>query len=169
MFVEHQLEDNWCWAAVAVSIHNFLNPPATPADRLKQGKLATDVLRQDNQIPANLDCLTNPHLCDYPGRLDEALAIEDNLEATLPIHINYSSFKSIIDQHVPVGARIVWWDGGAHFVVLDGYYELANNEVLISVEDPLYGHSLQYWGDLLNDYPPGGSWNETFIPQRGSK
>ena len=170
MLVEHQHEDNWCWAAVAVSIHNYLNPPATPADALRQGVLATEVLLQDGQIPAGVNCDQTPGLCDYPGRLDEALAAAGNLRRVMPgNHLDYISIKACIDANLPVGARIVWWGGGAHFIVLDGYRELANGDVLISVEDPLYGPSFQHYDDLVNDYPPGGGWQDTFIPKKGAK
>jgi hypothetical protein len=170
MFVEHQIEDNWCWAAVAVSIHNFLNPPAAPATPLQdQGQLATQVLLADGQIPAGVRCDRTPGLCDYPGRLDEALAATGNLRKVFPNnHLDYPSLKACINKDLPVAARIVWRGGSAHFIVLDGYTELANGDVLISVQDPLYGPSLQYYGDLINDYPPGGGWQDTFIPKRGS-
>jgi hypothetical protein len=157
--VEHQQEDNWCWAAVAVSIHNFLDP-ATP---LTQAALATAVLRKDGAIAATVDCsLTpTPRVCNTTASLTDALTT--NLNEPVPGHpVTFQSISSEIDAGRPVCVQIDWQEGGAHAIALDGYYILASGAEVVSVQDPLYGPSHQYYSTLVNDYLANGIWESTF-------
>src|SRR6476646_5880615 len=118
MNVEHQHKPNWCWAAVATSIHNFLN--ASP--KVTQEQLATAVLRKELQIGLTVDCTTNPGQCDMPAGLDDALGITGNLAKFFPTTFaTFASIKTEIDAGHPLAARIAWFGGGAHFIVINGY------------------------------------------------
>jgi Papain-like cysteine protease AvrRpt2 len=162
MNMEEQQEANWCWAAVAVSVHNFLNSSAPMA----QGGLATQVLLGEAQIPAGVDCSTNPDLCNYTAALNDALTLSGNLKAGgyLQVqHLSFNSLKNWVNAHLPIGARMVWFGGGAHFLAVDGFREFVSGVQQVHVQDPLYGPSLQNYDDFVADYPPGGSWRDTYL------
>jgi Papain-like cysteine protease AvrRpt2 len=164
--MEIQEETNWCWAAVAVSVHNFLN---SGNGNWTQGQLATPVLQTENQIPAGVDCSQTPALCDLTAALDDALTITGNLRPGGCLqnqHLVFNSIKNWVAAKLPVGARIVWWQGGAHFIVLDGYRELMSGAQQVHVQDPLYGPSFQNYDDLVADYPPGGNWQDTYLVKK---
>jgi len=169
MNVQHQDEHNWCWAAVAVSLHEFLTPVTTAAARTwTQGQLATALLRANGMIPNGVDCSLTPDYCDYPAFLQDALNITGNLWSTLPnSYLNFDSLQDWINAKLPVAARIVWWGGGAHFVLIDGYRVMASGEQQVHVQDPLYGVSYQLYDDLVTAYPPGGWWRDTYLVKKG--
>jgi hypothetical protein len=116
-----------------------------------------------------VDCSSTPGLCNLTAGLDDALRINGNLRAggfLLNSHLFFDTLKRWVDANLPVGARIVWWGGGAHFIVLDGYREFQSGERLVHVQDPLYGPSFQTYDDLRMDYPPGGDWQDTYLVKR---
>jgi hypothetical protein len=162
MLMEPQQETNWCWSAVAVSIHKCLDPKST----LTQGELATPVLEEERQISSGVDCSTRPDLCNYTASLDDALTQAGNLKKDGFLQNQFLTFdciKNWVNADLPLGARIVWFGGGAHFIALDGYREFSSGAQQVHVQDPLYGPSFQYYDDLVNDYPPGGNWQDTYL------
>lgn len=166
MQMQTQQQTNWCWAAVAVSIHNFLDG----SGGLTQGRIATPVLQAEKQIPAGVDCSGTPELCNYTAALDDALKISGNLRRggfLRDQHLIFEAVKRWVNANLPVGARITWAGGGAHFVVLDGYREFASGARQVHVEDPLYGPSFQLYEDFVADYPPGGNWQDTYLVKKG--
>jgi len=159
MQMEEQEESNWCWAAVAVSVHNFLEPGSV---RTQRG-LATDVLLDEAQIPAGVNCTSTPGLCNFTARLRDALGKTGNLEKEyVGGHASFKMTKDKVNLNLPVCARIVWDGGGAHFVLIDGYREFASGARQVHVQDPLYGPSFQFYEDFVSDYPPGGQWQDTY-------
>jgi hypothetical protein len=165
MDMERQEQTNWCWAAVAASLHNFLNT----AGAVSQGQVATPVLRDEGQIPAGVDCSATPGLCNYPAALHHALTVTGNLEDNGFLkkkHLGFSSIVSWVNADLPVGARIVWASGGAHFVVVDGYRQLASGARQVHVQDPLGEPSFQDYNDFVADYPPDGSWQDTYLVKK---
>ncbi len=164
--MQAQQENEWCWAAVAVSLHEFLNPAS--AATWSQATLATPVLTLERAIASGVNCAETPDVCNLPARLDDALSILGNLGAAGFLqgeHLTFESLQEWIDDQLPVCARIVWFSGGAHFIALDGYRVLSSGQQQVHVEDPLYGPSLQNYDDLVSDYPPGGSWQDTYLVQ----
>ena len=165
MEMEEQKQPLWCWAAVAVSLHKFLDTEAW-----EQGKVATKVLRDSEDILPTVDCENNPESCNYRARLDDALRYTGNLKANGFLRSQYLTFNSVkkwIDCHLPIGARIVWAGGGGHFVVLDGYRQFQSGARQVHVQDSLYGPSLQFYEDFVRDYPPGsGHWQDTYLVKK---
>ncbi len=164
-----QDETDWCWAAVAVSINAYLDPPADPlgAPTWTQPSLATQVLAQELQWNPAVDCSADPTLaCDRPAGLNDALSITGNL---MPggyrsnCFLDFASIQSWVDKQLPVGARILWPGGGAHFVALSGYQVFASGEQKVVVEDPLFGPSVQDYSSLRGQYVDYGSWNDTYL------
>jgi Papain-like cysteine protease AvrRpt2 len=132
--MQPQQEAQWCWAAVAVSVNDFLNAPRT----WTQSKLAAKALnRTCSSVP-------NPEdPCDRAFSLDTALKATGNLLS--PNGAQFDRFVNFADLQTywaavpyPVCARIVWDDGSgnAHFIALTGYTELANGQKLVTVHDP---------------------------------
>jgi len=164
-----QQESEWCWAAVAVSINAYLDPPAETEGGpvWTQPRLATQVLAQELQWNPAVDCSADPNLaCDQPGGLDDALTITKNLMQggfRSNSFLDFASLQSWMDQQLPVGARILWPAGGAHFIALSGYQVFATGEQKVVVEDPLYGPSLQDYSSLRGQYLYQGIWNDSYL------
>src|SRR5262245_3067044 len=96
---ERQIGDNWCWAAVSVSIHNFQNH----ASPLAQCALAKIQL-------AHTDCCTQPlpNRCDQQSRLEVALknagVTADNQKGSL----SFDDLKLRLLANKPVCCAIRW-------------------------------------------------------------
>jgi len=151
---------DWCWDAVAVWAHNLLNPesPWTPDE------LATRVLQDEGQIGESDDCSKMLNRCNVPEALDVALKATGNLDQTLPgQYLTFSSIVAQIKAGYPVGARIAWFGGGAHFVAVDGYRDFGALGQQVHVQDPLRGPGLLDYNVFVSNYPPGGSWNDTYL------
>jgi hypothetical protein len=163
--MQPQEEHFWCWAAVAASIYQFLDP--TSSANWTQGTLATPVLQQEGSIPARVDCSQTPDLCNFPAKLDDALAVAENLKEVLPDeYLTFANLQQWVDNQLPVCARIVWFGGGAHFIALDGYRVFSLGAQQVHVQDPLYGPSFQFYDDLVSQYPPGGNWQDTYLVKK---
>lgn len=166
--MQSQAESEWCWAAVAVSMNNYLdpNPPAAP-DTWTQQSLASEVLALEMQWSPPVDCTADPNqMCDQPARLDMALGVTGNLRAggaRFNRYLDFASIKSWLDEELPIGARIVWPAGGAHFVAFSGYQEFADGEQFVMVQDPLYQSGFHDYRYLLGEYIYGGSWQDTYL------
>jgi hypothetical protein len=160
--MQTQQEENWCWAAVGVAINNFLDPGSVPA--LTQATLANKVLA----IPG-VDCTMTPDQCNFTAALDDVLKATANLRDDLGTRVlDFPSLKAQIDGGFPVCAQINWFEGGAHAIALDGYVEQNLGEQVVevvSVQDPLYGPSFQFYDDLVNRYLGLGVWADTFTVQ----
>jgi hypothetical protein len=65
-----------------------------------------------------------------------------------------------IDGKRPLGVRVAWSGGGAHFVAIGGYRELP--EQYVHIEDPWYGPSDVAYNTLLSGYQGSGSWTHTY-------
>jgi hypothetical protein len=156
-----QQEDEWCWAAVAVSIHSYLDPDSEPA--WTQATLATKVLQEERKILPIVDCALMPDLCDFPASLNDALTATGNFSQALTAPLSFASLKQWIDDDLPVCVQIDWFSGGAHAIVLDGYQEYTSGAQAVLVQDPLNQSGFHFYDDLVNDYPPGGVWAATFL------
>jgi hypothetical protein len=162
MNIETQKQTKWCWAAVAVSVHKFLQ--SSPGS-WSQGKLATRVLRDNGEIGNSVDCTQTPtpQVCNREARLDTALTVTGNLDTLMPgSHLPFADVKAWVDVGIPVAARVLWHGGGAHVILLDGYREYVSGAKQVHVQDSFYGPSYQYYDDLVADYPPGGNWQDTY-------
>ncbi|MEO8372542.1 MAG: papain-like cysteine protease family protein [Candidatus Solibacter sp.] len=168
MEVEKQLETQWCWAAVAVSIHNFLNPGGTT---WTQADVATPVLHAEHRIGPSVDCSVTPGTCNIPAALDQALHKTGNLrrEGFLPNQLlPFDNIKEWVDLHLPVGVRILWWGGGGHFVVIAGYRVLDSIREQLLVLDPRGYATFVDYEDLVADYGEGGIWQDTYLVKRST-
>jgi hypothetical protein len=76
---------------------------------------------------------------------------------------NAASFQSVdneIDAARPLGIRVAWSGGGAHFLAVIGYLEDSQNYV--AVDDPIYGKSDLTYDTLTTSYHGSGSWTHSY-------
>ena len=146
--MQHQERTLWCWAAVAVSVHNFLDE-----GNETQADLAGKVLGGD---------CTQSNACDTGADLGLALKVVGNWKETRNTPLTFESIKQWIDAGLPICVKITWYDGSGHAIVIDGYREWGQTQ-LVHAQDPLYGPSWQLYDELVQDYPPGGSWQGTYL------
>jgi Papain-like cysteine protease AvrRpt2 len=166
--MQPQKETDWCWAAVAVSINGFLDPnPLAEVATWTQASLATKLLEQVLQWNPPVNCDMDPNQqCDQPMGLDVALTITGNLRpdgAKFSSYLDFASIQCWIDAQLPVGVRVVWLRGGAHFIALSGYLVFRSGEQKVIVQDPLYGPSVQDYSSLQGQYIYQGTWNDTYL------
>ena len=74
-----------------------------------------------------------------------------------------ASFQAVddeIDAGRPLGIRVAWSGGGAHFLVVIGYLEGDTNYV--AVDDPIYGKSDLTYATLETAYQGSGAWTHSY-------
>ena len=159
--MEPQQQNNWCWAAVAVSVNNFLDPRTPPT--WSQGRLAADLLK-------NPSCSLTPPAtaCNVPEDLQGALGITGNLRRNgymTETHLAFDSICNWVNSHLPVGARIKWRGPGAHFIALDGYRVTSSGRRMVHVQDPDATTSPGFidYEELVENYRNDGSWVDTYL------
>ena len=151
MVMQQQHEDEWCWAAVAVSVDHYFDTAST----WTQESLASQIEGQD--------CSGDPESCDVPETLQDALTAVNRLNGSPETDsLQFDEVKTAIDACLPLCVRIGWSGGGAHFVAIDGYGETPAKDILVHVKDPYYGDSTVLFNDFLNDYLGCGNWTATF-------
>ena len=155
--MQEQEADQWCWAAVAVSVANFIKPNPD----LCQCKLAARAFG----IPGGCSGTPPPAACNRPLGLIRALN-ELSLHSGDPIvgPISFDHVRDTIDSGWPVPVRIVWDDnpGNAHFVVITGYSVATSGAPCVQVDDPFYGRSLVDYDTFVTSYHGSGSWERTY-------
>jgi Papain-like cysteine protease AvrRpt2 len=161
--VQHQLQTQWCWAAVSVSIADFYETPTA----WTQCKLVSA------QFGSN-GCCDNgaSEECNRPWYVDRALTSlgaflgwervtpSDFVASLLP-----STVTADISAQRPVGVGIAWDGGGGHAIVIDGYQ---TDGAMVAVEDPWEG-SADLPVSLLHRYLGTGRWVDTFRTQPPSQ
>jgi hypothetical protein len=169
--MQAQQASNWCWAAVAVSIYDFFNPPnnlgAYAGTLWTQGLVANKLLGITapgcSQQPI-------PGSCNQDEALDAALTITQNLMpsgALFGQHFTFACIQSWVKAQIPLGVRIQWRGVGGHFIVLDGCKVLSSGRQLVHVQDPSCtanaSHSLWDYDALVEDYREAGYWDSTYL------
>ncbi|MEK6374392.1 MAG: hypothetical protein AABO58_17025 [Acidobacteriota bacterium] len=141
--MEDQEKDNWCWAAVSVSVRKFYGM-AGPRSQCGQA---------EGQF--HRPCCADPDSCDQRWILDPNIFTRS--AGTFP----FVTVQQQIDAGRLVTARITWAEGGTHYVCIDGY-NIAGPEPLVSVKDPFYGPSTIPYNRLVAGYLDRGSWTESY-------
>ena len=149
--MQHQQQSNWCWAATSTSVALFYDPSST----------WTQCAVADGEL-GRTDCCgvgaSGP--CNVYGFLDSSLSRVGHLDH---MESNIAPFQSVdneIDGGRPIGIRVAWSGGGAHFLTIIGYLEDATNYV--AVDDPIYGKSDLTYDTLKTSYQGSGSWTHTY-------
>ncbi|WP_445496321.1 papain-like cysteine protease family protein [Photorhabdus sp. SF281] len=149
--MQRQIQSNWCWAAVPVSVGLYFNTgfwtQCDVAD--KQLKRAT--------------CCRFPGPCNVYGYLDQALMYTRSLANFYTNLMKMSEIKAQIDARCPICLRCAWYGGGAHFLAIIGYNPVTEN---ISVTDSIYGNSIQSFSLFPFSYNGGGNWTHTYLTRK---
>ena len=148
--IQTQKQDQWCWAAVSASIHQYFSGEAA----FSQCEIAHRVL--------NTACCDNPTTCNTPAFLEDALDKIGKRGDVLPGSLPFGKIMEQIDRGMPIGVRIGWFGGGGHFVVIRGYRNPAGAE-LLSIADPWFVDSIQYLDIFKSRYLGRGEWTDTFL------
>lgn len=154
--VQVQTASNWCWAAVSVSIGTFYG-----SSGLSQCAVASAELSQN--------CCTAPMpgLCNIPWCLDRALARVGHFSRYVGTFIPFAEIQSEINASRPLGCRVAWSSGLAHFVALGGWLVASDGLEFVDAFDPFYGQSTLTHTSLISNYRnPGDAWTHTYFTDR---
>jgi len=148
-----QVQRQWCWAAVAVSVARFYDPArvVNQCDLLNQRFGQTDCC-QVGADPA----------CDRASRLSHGLKLVGHLGPVEDRAEPFDAVRAEIVSGRPVGAGIRWrYRGGAHAVLIIGVSSTRRFRILdpnwVDVDGSDYSVS-----ELRNVYEGEGSWFRTY-------
>ncbi len=140
-----QLQSNWCWAAVTVSINWYYHPTSAWTQCL----LANNVL---GQTTCCADGSTKA--CNGPvSTMATPLSVTHNWVSTSTTKPAFSVIQNEIDNCRPMAVGIYWnpTPNGGHAVSIKGY-----NSTDIRVGDPALGYSWQNYAAFPSTYDNGG-------------
>ena len=151
-FMEHQQQTNWCWAACGASVGNFFYSGSP----FSQCGVA-------NACQGKTTCCSNPAGCNQYGYLDKALRAAKSFDSMRGGTATLAEVGTRLSRSQPVGTRVAWNGGGAHFMMITGYLE---SPQLITIQDPWYGTSGIAWSAYPASYHGGGSWTHTYFTRK---
>ena len=151
--MQMQEQDNWCWAAVAVSVAQFYSSttPWTQQCDVASRELAKMC------CPAGVNAA-----CDVPWYLDNALTRVGHFSTWTNGPGTLGDIQGEIDNGRPLGARIEWSNHGGHFVVVSGYSLSSLAGDLITVEDPITAQSTIPLAAFQSAYQGNGRWTHLY-------
>lgn len=156
--MQPQKREEWCWAAVSVSVLRFYEAQST----LSQCQLVNDELGLDNCCSGASD------ECNQPWYLEFGLERVGHLASKLESSASFEDVGGELDGRRPLGCWIQWPDGTGHFVVLNGYatdFGATPPAQWVSVQDPKYGHSDYPYLNFLVSYRKVGTWSFSYFTQ----
>ena len=164
--MERQKMDNWCWAAVAVSMARYSDRNS----HWRQCEVVRLVLSRLSRKGAKKrpfpDCCAKP----VPGECDEPWNLEDALEqvgrparSSKAGHLSFEKIQAEIKVGRPLCAWIKWRGRGAHFVVVSGCHINRKRVPQVDVEDPDTGEALVNYADFVRKYRGTGRWLHTYL------
>lgn len=148
LVLERQRQANWCWAAIASSLARYYGGEA-----VEQDEIASRVIGVECRDPA-FDERSNVY-----ATLRDALLAVGCYSDWSPARPSFERIRSEIDAGRPLCICIEWRTTGLHYVVVTGYHERGAE---LRVDDPLYGPSIQRYGDFPRRYRASGAvWRNT--------
>jgi hypothetical protein len=150
--IQKQKQSLWCWAAVSASIDGYFSPGASQ----KQCEIASTVL-------GRTDCCGTPAACNEAALLQDALGAVERLRQTIGRRLSFEEIEQQVDARYPVCARIGWYGGGGHFVVVSGYSISPSGKRYVSVQDPWYLSSWVRYEDFCTAYLFQGEWTGSYL------
>jgi len=155
-----QLETNWCWAAVASSISQYVSVAFSQCEIV-------------NQQVGRTDCCINPSSsnCNQSGYLDQALQFVNCFAYEEDQASSYTEVRGALLTNLPPCIRIGWSGGGGHFIIIKGLDpngSAAPAAFSLLVSDPIYGDSWVTYEALTNGlYQGSGTWTNTYFTTWG--
>jgi hypothetical protein len=151
--MEPQELSRWCWAAVAVSMAQFYR-----TGKWRQRDVAGRVFGVAG--PGSNENLSPSQQWNQNRTLDQALLVTGCFSHWSPGKPDFERIVTELESGRPMGIRIEWRRGGAHYVAIFGY-DGPRREIWVA--DPKYGVSQQSFDRFPHDYQSGGGvWTETF-------
>jgi hypothetical protein len=146
-----QQQANWCWAAVATSVSHYYEASST----WTQCEVANGEL-------GRTDCCADgaSTSCNVYGTLNTSLSRVGHLDHMDSSVASFQTVDNEIDAGRPLGIRVAWSGGGAHFLAIIGYLE--DNPNYVAVDDSIYGKSDLTYDTLRTSYQGSGSWTHTY-------
>lgn len=161
--IEQQKQDQWCWAAVALSICRFYS------DHHWRGQcdLVNDIF---SDIRGNSDCCQNGDTfpCNMTWSLRDVLSTSHHLALPVRGIVSFGGLMQEIEVgQRPVAARIMFSDlNTAHYIVLVGCAQTLDGKQWVKVADPSMATgnttSIEY-STILANYRPGAIWDESYF------
>ena len=155
--MQTQKRDEWCWAAVSVSVAKFYDSQSS----WRQCQLVNDQLGLANCCPSG-----SPAECNQPWFLELGLDRVGHLELKEEASVPFQSVVDEIDGGRPLGCFILWPGGTGHFVILNGHatdFGANPPREWVSVEDPKHGHSDYAYLKFLVSYRKVGVWTFSYL------
>jgi Papain-like cysteine protease AvrRpt2 len=150
--MQHQLQDEWCWAATSVSVAGHYEQTAWTQCTMVNAEKGLTTCCEDGSSKA----------CDQPNVLDSPLSRAEVLDHKQSGPVGYDLIRQEIDAGRPLAWRIAWNGGGGHFAVIEGYQN--SGDEWVAVDDPWYGASDVAVATLTGGtYQGRGSWSHTYF------
>lgn len=146
--MQRQVQSQWCWAATSTSVSLFYNA----------GSSWTQCLVAQ-QVTGNTCCI-NPMPCNHTSTLSLALRITGNLLMQAG-RLTFQQVEAELTSDRVVGARIGWFGGGGHSMVIYGC-EVINGVNYYYIDDPIYGKSQISENGFNTAYQGTGSWTHSY-------
>lgn len=149
-----QLQDKWCWAAVASAVATSFSPA------IAQCEVANGLLERADCCP---DGSHSPG-SNVTNYLDDALAWVRHFRQRRPGPIGRDEIHYEVCRSVcPVGVRVGWRDTGlreGHFVGLSGIFFQLDRVI---IEDPWFGRVEMSRQEFTINYQGRGTWTHTYF------
>jgi hypothetical protein len=157
--MQKQKMDNWCWAAVTVSLKSFYDPYS----RLTQG----DVVAAALELPY-CKLTPTPAVCDQPHDLITVLKTHGLLQQVIESSVEPDTIIQEIDAGRPLCCQIDYGGEGGHFIVIHGYaQDRPGDQFFVNVADSRAENPYPIDREvLLRDYQ-GGQWARTYLTRPG--
>jgi hypothetical protein len=149
--VPHQEQANWCWAATGDGVAHYYDKTSTWTQCL----IANANLNRS-------DCCGNGASgpCNVYGFLNDALTAVGHYDHMAAQVASFQVVEGEVGAGRPLGVRVAWSGGGAHFLAIGGFRDLPDN--YLHVEDPWYGPSDIAHATLESAYQGSGKWTHTY-------
>jgi hypothetical protein len=157
--MQHQEQDEWGWAASAVSAARYLGRRA-----LSQCSLVNEELGRSS-------CCSRGAAddCNQPFYLEEALSAAGCHFRRVAHPISAAAIGCALSMGTAIEARIGWtdgkgrFDGSGHFVAITAIEQTTS---MLHVADPWYGTSSIGYDDFARAYKTVGVWTDAYLIDR---
>jgi hypothetical protein len=141
--VNQQLKSRWCWAAIACSVGAYYD-----TIHIEQAELVNRLL-PDDDTERNINF-----------KLDVALKYINCFSHWTIGKPTFERIQFEINQGRPLGVRLEWFKGGAHYILINGYN---SEDGSIFIEDSLHNRSVQDFNQFPDHYRVSGAvWTEIY-------
>ena len=147
--MQQQQQGNWCWAATSASIAVWYGTTTWAQCAIANAQLA------------RTDCCGTgaSGACNVYGFLDGALTTVGHLNHADGGTATYEQVEGEVVGNRPLGIRVAWSGGGAHFIAATG----TEHDASVWVSDCGSGTtSLVAYDTLRTAYNGSGTWTDTF-------